>query len=259
VADEASRDLARTRDDASHELQTAQVRRNACLLRHAIREPGRATWKPSPGAAITSGGGNRQHRRCRARHVRSSMTCNHVNLSRQWPPRPTGWGQRTSTSTVITSFPSPMTTTHSKPSIPRQTRCTWPLHHVPTKPSCRPYFVKSLSSPIQVHCHRLRVAGLLSSTCHHNRTKPLAPDGANAAATSAWARRPRCDPAGSCLSPEPDTPHGSCGNHKQEGNSLRTILPKRFCGSCRHHCTSAATVSGSPSSCSARSNARRAC
>src|ERR687884_46095 len=34
-------------------------------------------------------------------------------------------------------------------------------HHVPTRPNCSPYFLKTESSPTHVHCQRLRVASLL--------------------------------------------------------------------------------------------------
>ena len=48
VADEALRDLARAREDALRDLQSAQFRLNACVLRHAMRYTGRATWGPAP-------------------------------------------------------------------------------------------------------------------------------------------------------------------------------------------------------------------
>jgi transposase len=41
------RDLGRARDEALRALQTAQVRRNALLLRHALRYTGRATGGPA--------------------------------------------------------------------------------------------------------------------------------------------------------------------------------------------------------------------
>jgi hypothetical protein len=44
----------------------------------------------------------------------------------------------------------------------------WPLHQVPTSPNCWPYFLKTASSPTQVHCQRLCVAGLLSWIWRHN-------------------------------------------------------------------------------------------
>ena len=47
VEEEAMRDLCRARDDAIRDLQTAQFRLQAFLLRHAIRYTGRATWGPA--------------------------------------------------------------------------------------------------------------------------------------------------------------------------------------------------------------------
>src|SRR5712691_3892709 len=44
---EAMRDLCRARADAIRDLKTAQVRRPAFLLRHTIRDTGRATWGPA--------------------------------------------------------------------------------------------------------------------------------------------------------------------------------------------------------------------
>lgn len=47
VEEEAIRDLCRAREDALRDLKTAQFRRKAFLLRHAIRYTGRATWGPA--------------------------------------------------------------------------------------------------------------------------------------------------------------------------------------------------------------------
>jgi transposase len=44
----ARRDLSRARDDPRRDLQAAQWRLNACWLRHALRDPGRAHWSPAP-------------------------------------------------------------------------------------------------------------------------------------------------------------------------------------------------------------------
>jgi hypothetical protein len=41
------RDLCRAREEAIRDLKTAQWRLKACLLRHAIRDTGRATWGPA--------------------------------------------------------------------------------------------------------------------------------------------------------------------------------------------------------------------
>jgi transposase len=48
VDDEASRDLRRARDETLRALKAATLRRQAFVLRHAIRSPGRATWSPPP-------------------------------------------------------------------------------------------------------------------------------------------------------------------------------------------------------------------
>jgi transposase len=47
VEDEARRDRCRAREDAIRDVQTAQFRLQAFLLRHAIRSTGRATWGPA--------------------------------------------------------------------------------------------------------------------------------------------------------------------------------------------------------------------
>jgi transposase len=47
VEDAASRDRCRARAEAIRDRKAAQVRRNAWLLRQAIRETGRATWSPA--------------------------------------------------------------------------------------------------------------------------------------------------------------------------------------------------------------------
>ena len=88
----------------------------------------------------------------------SSMTCTQCSLSRHGAPGPVGSGRRMAKSTGTTSLPSPMTTTSNTPSMPESTRCSWPLHQVPTRPNCSPYFLNTESSPTQVHCQRLRVA-----------------------------------------------------------------------------------------------------
>jgi transposase len=47
VEDEAIRDLSRAREDAIRDLKTAKFRLKAFLLRHDIRDSGRATWSPA--------------------------------------------------------------------------------------------------------------------------------------------------------------------------------------------------------------------
>jgi transposase len=48
VADDAIRDLRRARAETRRALQAATVRRTACVLRPALRSPGRAHWSPAP-------------------------------------------------------------------------------------------------------------------------------------------------------------------------------------------------------------------
>ena len=48
VEEEAMRDLTRAREDALSDLQDAKVRRKAFVLRHAIRDVGRANGGPAP-------------------------------------------------------------------------------------------------------------------------------------------------------------------------------------------------------------------
>src|SRR5262249_10149724 len=47
VDDAAIRDLSRAREDPLRDLQAAQLRRKAFLLRHDIRSTGRANWSPA--------------------------------------------------------------------------------------------------------------------------------------------------------------------------------------------------------------------
>lgn len=48
VADEASRDRSRAREEALRDLKTAKPRLTAFLRRHDSRDTGRATWSPAP-------------------------------------------------------------------------------------------------------------------------------------------------------------------------------------------------------------------
>jgi transposase len=48
VDDAAIRDLSRAREDPLRDLQAAQLRLKAFLLRHDIRSTGRANWSPAP-------------------------------------------------------------------------------------------------------------------------------------------------------------------------------------------------------------------
>jgi len=48
VADDAIGDLSRAREEAIHELKAAKCRLKAFVLRHDLRDPGRAPWGPAP-------------------------------------------------------------------------------------------------------------------------------------------------------------------------------------------------------------------
>jgi len=115
----------------------------------------------SGAGSSTIGGGSATPRRRKAAMRPSSMPWSQYSLSRHGAPGPVGSGRRMAKSTGTTSLPSPITTTSSTPSIPESTRCSWPLHQVPTSPNWSPYFLNTESSPTQVHCQRLRVAILM--------------------------------------------------------------------------------------------------
>src|SRR5262245_60266782 len=70
-----------------------------------------------------------------------SMTCTQCSLSRHGAPGPVGSGRRMAKSTGTTNLSSPTTTTNRTPSMPESTRCSCPLHQVPTSPNCSPYFL----------------------------------------------------------------------------------------------------------------------
>src|SRR5262245_11568549 len=103
------------------------------------------------------------------RHTTSSE-CRHASIQHDlYPvqfvptrcPRAGGIGPTDGKVDGHQQFPSPITTTRRTPSMPESTRCSWPLHQVPTSPNCSPYFLNTESSPTQVHCQRLRVPSIL--------------------------------------------------------------------------------------------------
>src|SRR5437764_6002439 len=139
-----------------------------------------ATWRISfeslnQLSATTIGGGSTTPRRRNAAIRPSSMLCTQYSLSRHGVPWPVGSGRRMAKSTGTTNLPSPMTTTRRTPSIPESTRCSCPLHQVPTRPSCLPYFLNTELSPTQVHCQRLRVAALFLAAERHSGTNTSTP------------------------------------------------------------------------------------
>src|SRR5258706_7329546 len=132
-------------------------------------------------------------------------------------------------STGTTSVPSPMTTTRKTPSIPESTRCSWPLHQVPTRPNCSPYFLKTESSPTQVHCQRLCVASLLLAVWCHSGTNTSTPKRRSLLSQERLGKAlSTCE--GRFLS-QPRTRHSSVlvRHPKRGGHIIPTILPNRFC------------------------------
>src|SRR4029450_10109596 len=176
----------------------------------------------------------------------SSMTCTQCSLSRHGAPGPVGSGRRMAKSTGTINLPSPTTTISNTPSMPESTRCSWPLHQVPTRPNCSPYFLKTESSPTHVHCQRLRVAALLlaaerhsgSSTSKPKRLRRLIQERLG----SAPSRR-----NGRFLS-QPRTRHSSglVRQPKRGGHITATILPNSFCWLRMRPSSSATTLSGRP-------------
>src|SRR5262245_16965969 len=126
-------------------------------------------------SATTIGGDSSTPRLRNAATRPSNMLCIQHSLSQHGPPGPAGSGRRMAKSTGTTSLPSPITTTSRTPSIPESTRCSCPLHQVPTSPNCSPYFLKTELSPTQVHCQRLRVASLLVAAWRHNGSSTSRP------------------------------------------------------------------------------------
>src|SRR5262245_8312977 len=131
-------------------------------------------------------------------------------------------------STGTTSLPSPMTTTRRTPSIPESTRCSWPLHQVPTSPNCSPYFLNTESSPTQVHCQRLRVAALALAAERHSGSSTSKPKRLRRLIQERLGRAPsKCE--GRFLS-QPRTRHSSVlvRHPKRGGHITAKILPKSF-------------------------------
>src|SRR5262247_4419108 len=157
------------------------------------------------------------------------MLCTQCSLSRHGAPGPVGSGRRMAKSTGTTSLPSPMTTTSRTPSIPESTRCSCPLHQVPTSPNCSPYFLNTESSPTQVHCQRLRVASLLLAAWRHSGTNTSRPKRRSRLIQerlgSAPSRR-----EGRFLA-QPRTRHSSVlvRQPKRGGHITPTILPNSLC------------------------------
>jgi hypothetical protein len=180
-------------------------------------------------SATTIGGGRFTPRRRNAATRPSSMLCTQCSLSRHGAPGPVGSGRRMAKSTGTTNLPSPRTTTSRTPSIPESTRCSCPLHQVPTRPNCSPYFLNTESSATQVHCQRLRVAALALAAWRHS--------GINTSKPKCRSRLSQ-ERLGSALSTQegrflsqPRTRHSSVlvRQPKRGGHIIPTILPSSFC------------------------------
>src|SRR5262245_47487135 len=183
---------------------------------------------PNQLSATTMGGGRFTPRRRKAAKRSSIVLCTQRSLSRHGAPGPVGSGRRITKSTGTTNFPSPRTTMSSTPSIPESTRCSWPLHQVPTRPNCSPYFLNTESSPTQVHCQRLCVAALLLAAERHSGISTSKPKRRSRLSQerlgSAPSRR-----EGRLLS-QPRTRHSSefVRQPKRGGHITPKILPKSF-------------------------------
>src|SRR5262249_30792669 len=226
---------------------------------------------PNQLSATTIGGGSSTPRRRNATTRPSSMPCTQHNLSRHGAPGPVGSGRLMAKSTGTTSLPSPMTTTRRMPSIPESTRCSWPLHQVPTRPNCSPYFLKTESSPTQVHCQRLRVASLLLAAERHNGTSTSRPKRRSRLIQERLGIAPSRR-TGRFLS-QPRTRHSSVlvRQPKRGGHIIPTTFPNSLCWLRKRPSISATKLSGRPKSWSAcfttlpaccawrRSWARRSC
>jgi len=151
------------------------------------------------------------------------MTCSHVSCRGRAGRAPAEPGDGTVKSTGITSFPSPITTINSRPSIPSRTRGAWPLYQVPTRPSCWPYFVQD--AVIARPRPRPPTAG--------RRCCPDLPPSAGPAVVArcgngrphfCWGRAPRSVVAGSCPGAHRVSSSG-CDRHPPPGNSTPKIFP----------------------------------
>src|SRR5262247_4340046 len=143
--------------------------------------------------------------------------------------------------------------------MPESTRRSWPLHQVPTRPNCSPYFLNTESSPTQVHCQRLRVASLLVAAERHSGTSTSRPKRRSRLSQerlgSAPSRR-----EGRFLS-QPRTRHSSelVRQPKRGGHIIPTILPSSCCWLRKRPSISATKFPGRPKSWSACSTTLAAC
>src|SRR5215468_8567649 len=180
-------------------------------------------------SATTIGGGSATPRRQKAARRPSSMLWTQCSLSRHGAPGPVELGRRMAKSTGTTSLPSPMTTTRRTPSMPESTRCSWPLHQVPTKLNCSPYFLNTESSATQVHCQRLRVAALWLAAERHSGTSTSQPKSLRRLIQERLGSAPS-NRVGRFLS-HPRTRQSSVlvRHPNSGGHIIPTILPNSFC------------------------------
>src|SRR6266852_6762742 len=135
--------------------------------------------------------------------------------------------------------------------MPESTRCSCPLHQVPTRPNCSPYFLNTESSPTQVHCQRLRVAALLLAAERHSGTSTSRPKRRSRLIQERLGSAPRRR-EGRFLS-QPRTRHSSelVRQPNRGGNITPQILPKSLCWLRKRLSISVTRSSGSPKSSSA--------
>src|SRR5712692_865927 len=143
--------------------------------------------------------------------------------------------------------------------MPESTRCSWPLHQVPTSPNCSPYFLNTESSPTHVHCQRLRVASLLLEAERHSGTSTSSPKRRSRLSQERLGSAPSTR-EGRFLS-QPRTRHSSelVRHPNSGGHIIPTILPNSFCWLLKRPSISVTRSSGSPRSSRACWRATAAC
>jgi len=143
--------------------------------------------------------------------------------------------------------------------MPASPRCAWPLHHVPTRPNCAPYFVHTASSPPQVHCQRLRVAALWLAAERQSGTSTARPK---------RRRRLRQERLGSAPSrregrfwSHPRMRHsaGLVRHPHRGGHRTPPILPHRCCGLRKRPSIAVTKFAGRPTAGSACAQTFAAC
>jgi hypothetical protein len=113
--------------------------------------------------------------------------------------------------------------------MPASTRLCWPLHQVPTRLNCSPYFLNTESSNTHVHCQRLWVAGLLLAAWRPSGCTTSSPKRRSRLSQERLGKAPSSR-NGQFLS-HPRTRQSSEGvqQPKSGGNITPTILLRSFC------------------------------